>query len=148
MTSRSSGRIDDRTCRVLNAMGDHVGNLKWIRGVWKFKAIGHDASGAVIPGGGPLTDRHNTVFGSLDPVQINRALGLVPALEPGEDGQARLGEGRAAALVDELALQSCDEALGHGVVDAIADAADQHTQAQFFAADVLRKPPEGKWDEQ
>ena len=78
MTSVSSGQIDDRTCRVLNAMGDHVGNLKWIRGVWKFKAIGHDASGAVIPGGGPLTDRHNTVFATLDLVQINRALS--PAL--------------------------------------------------------------------
>lgn len=78
MTSESSGRIDDRTCRVLNAMGDHVGNLKWIRGVWKFKAIGYDASGAVIPGGGPLTDRHNTVFATLDLVHINRALG--PAL--------------------------------------------------------------------
>ncbi len=81
MTRGSSGRTDDRTCRVLNAMGDHVGNLKWIRGVWKFKAIGYDASGAVIPGGGPLTDRHNSVFGSLDPVQINRALGLVLVLE-------------------------------------------------------------------
>jgi hypothetical protein len=38
-------------------MGVHVGNLKWIRGVLKLKAIGRDASGAVIPGGGPLTDQ-------------------------------------------------------------------------------------------
>jgi len=30
--------------------------------------------GAVIPGGGPLTDRHNTVFASLDVAQINRVL--------------------------------------------------------------------------
>jgi hypothetical protein len=134
MKSWSVGGIDDGDCRVLDAMGDHVGNLKWIRGVWKFKAIGHDASGAVVPGGGPLTDRHNTVFASLDLVQINRALRLVPALEPGEDGQTRLGEGRAAALVDELAFQACDEALGHGVVVGISDAADQHTHAQFFAA--------------
>jgi hypothetical protein len=146
--SWSVGGIDDGACRVLDASGNHVGNLKWIRGVWKFKAIGHDASGAVIPGGGPLTDRHNTVFGRLDPVQINRALRLVPALVPGEYGQTRLGEGRTAALVDELALQACDEAFGHGVVDGISDAADQHMHAQFFAAYVLRKPPEGKRDEQ
>ena len=75
MKSWSVGRIDNGACRVLDATGGHVGNLKWIRGVWKFKAIGHDASGAVIPGGGPLTDRHNTVFATLDLVQINRALG-------------------------------------------------------------------------
>jgi hypothetical protein len=75
MTSWSVGRIDNGACGVLDAMGHHVGNLKWIRGVWKFKAIGYGASGEVIPGGGPLTDRHNTVFASLDIVQINRALG-------------------------------------------------------------------------
>ncbi len=67
-------RIDDRASRVLDAMGRHVGNLKWIGGVWKFKAIGYDAAGAVIPGGGPLTAQHNMVFDSLDPVQISRAL--------------------------------------------------------------------------
>ena len=46
--------------------GLHVGNLKRINGLWKFKAIGHDADGAVIPGGGPLTDWHNTVLACLD----------------------------------------------------------------------------------
>ena len=75
MTTWSVSGIDAGACRVLDAMGHHVGNLKWIRGVWKFKAIGHDASGGVIPGGGTLTDRHNTVFDSLDLVQINRVLG-------------------------------------------------------------------------
>ena len=74
MMSWSVRRIDDGACRVLDAMGRHVGNLKWIGGVWKFKAIGYDAAGAVIPGGGSLTARHNTVFDSLDPVQISRAL--------------------------------------------------------------------------
>ena len=48
------------------ANGEHVGNLKLIGGVWKFKAIGYDDSGQVIPGGGPLTDQHNTVFATLD----------------------------------------------------------------------------------
>ena len=46
----AGGKIDDRACRVLDATVRHVGNLKWIRGVGKFKTIGHDASGGVIPG--------------------------------------------------------------------------------------------------
>jgi hypothetical protein len=53
----------------------HVGNLKQIGGVWKFKAIGYDAAGQVVPGGGPLTDRHNTLFAILDEAEINRVLG-------------------------------------------------------------------------
>ena len=44
------GMIDDWACRVLDSAGHHVGNLKWMHGVWKFKAIGHDAAGGVIPG--------------------------------------------------------------------------------------------------
>ena len=60
---------------VLSATGLHVGNLKQIGSVWKFKAIGYDASGQVIPGGGPLTDRHNAAFTTLDECEINRALG-------------------------------------------------------------------------
>jgi len=62
MTSWSVGTVDSGACRVLDARGYHVGNLKWIRGAWKFKAMGHNGSGAVTPGGGPLTDQHNTVF--------------------------------------------------------------------------------------
>jgi len=62
-------------CRVLTDAGLHVGNLKLIGGVWKFKAIGYDAAGQVIPGGGPLTDRHNIAFATLDEVGINRGLG-------------------------------------------------------------------------
>jgi hypothetical protein len=64
-------RFNDAVYRVLCDRGEHVGNLKWIKGndmagVWKFKAIGHDAEGRVIPGGGPLTDRHDTVFTARD----------------------------------------------------------------------------------
>ena len=62
-------------CRVLTRAGLHVGNLKLIAGAWKFKAIGHDQAGQVVPGGGPLTDRHNTVFATLDESEINRVLG-------------------------------------------------------------------------
>lgn len=41
---------------LITAFGLHLVN---IGAVWKFKAIGYDAAGNVIPGGGPLTDRHN-----------------------------------------------------------------------------------------
>ena len=59
---------------MLTGTGLHVGNLKLIGGAWKFKAVGYDASGQVIPGGGPLTDRHNTVFAALDEAQLNAVL--------------------------------------------------------------------------
>jgi hypothetical protein len=42
--------------------------------VWKFKAIGYDTQGDVIPGGGPLTERHNTTFADLDETQISTLL--------------------------------------------------------------------------
>ena len=61
-------------CRVVAASGLHVGNLKLIGGVWKFKAVGYDDSGQVIPGGGPLTHRHNSVFAALDAAEVNRVL--------------------------------------------------------------------------
>ncbi len=41
---------------------------------WKFKAIGFDEQGQVIPGGGPLTDRHNLSFDRLDETEICTAL--------------------------------------------------------------------------
>jgi hypothetical protein len=61
-------------CQVHDAHGLHVGNLKWIAGQWKFKAIGYDAQGLLVPGGGPLTDRHNTVFATTDAAAVQRAL--------------------------------------------------------------------------
>ncbi|MGH8647528.1 MAG: hypothetical protein ACREX4_24935 [Gammaproteobacteria bacterium] len=51
-----------------------MGSLKFVNGMWKFKAIGYDKDGNVIPGGGPLTDRHNTTFGALDEALINAKL--------------------------------------------------------------------------
>ena len=56
--------------------GSHVGNLKRIGTVWKFKAIGYDAAGNVIPGGGPLTDRHNTPFAAPDAAEVSAQLGV------------------------------------------------------------------------
>ena len=61
-------------CQVLDARGQHLGNLKLIGTVWKFKAIGYGPAGELIPGGGPLTERHNTRFDSLDAAAINAAL--------------------------------------------------------------------------
>ena len=46
-------RLNDQVFRVLSRQGEQVGNLKRIGGVWKFKAIGHDASGNVIPAVAP-----------------------------------------------------------------------------------------------
>ena len=56
----------------------HVGNLKRIGAVWKFKAVGYDVFGAVEPGGGPLTDKHNLEFAQPDAAQVSAAL-LAPA---------------------------------------------------------------------
>ncbi len=67
-------KINDSACRVLDARGLHVGNLKLIDGRWKFKAIGYDPNGAVIPGGGPLTDRHNVQFETTDAAMVSSVL--------------------------------------------------------------------------
>lgn len=55
--------------------GAHVGNLKRVGAVWKFKAVGYDARGGVEPGGGPLTERHNTQLSAPDVVELNAKLG-------------------------------------------------------------------------
>lgn len=65
--------------RVQAPDGAHVGNLKRVGAVWKFKAIGYDAAGQVLPGGGPLTDRHNTTLHAPDAAELNARLGADPA---------------------------------------------------------------------
>lgn len=67
-------RVNDGVYRVLAGQGLHVGNLKLIGGQWKFKAIGYGAGGEVIPGGGPLTERHNTAFAAPDESVITAVL--------------------------------------------------------------------------
>lgn len=69
-------KVNGGVYRVLAGTGDHVGNLKQIGGAWKFKAIGYGAGGEVIPGGGPLTGRHNTVLAAPDETLLNAAFGL------------------------------------------------------------------------
>jgi hypothetical protein len=60
--------------QLRDASGLHVGTLKLIGGLWKFKAIGYGEHGELIPGGGPLTDRHNTVFSRVDAAEITAVL--------------------------------------------------------------------------
>ena len=87
MDSPASNPISPLSLAPLNAnvytvhtpSGAHVGNLKRIGAVWKLKAIGYDAQGDVLPGGGPLTDRHNLVFDGLDEALISRQLLDLPA---------------------------------------------------------------------
>ena len=67
-------KTNDQLVRVLDSRGECVGNLKLIGQVWKFKALGHDADGQLIPGGGPLTGRHNMAFFVLDEAAISAAL--------------------------------------------------------------------------
>ncbi|MDI1270144.1 MAG: hypothetical protein PSV40_13735 [Polaromonas sp.] len=67
-------QVNDGVYRVLTGPGLHVGNLKLIGGQWKFKAIGYGPQGEVIPGGGPLTGRHNTTFAAPDAAVITAVL--------------------------------------------------------------------------
>ena len=66
--------VNEGVFAVLDAAGQHVGNLKRIGAVWKFKAVGTTAGGDLVPGGGPLTDRHNMGFDRLDTTEITHRL--------------------------------------------------------------------------
>ena len=74
MTLLTLHTVNDQLVRVLDAQGECVGHFKRIGTVWKFKALGHDADGQVVPGGGPLTARHNLAFAELDEAAICAAL--------------------------------------------------------------------------
>jgi hypothetical protein len=66
--------VNTNVCSVHTAGGAHVGNLKRVGTVWKFKAVGYDASGAVEPGGGPLTLQHNMEFVQPDAAEVSARL--------------------------------------------------------------------------
>ena len=76
MTALTLTRVNADVHSVHLPDGSHVGNLKRIGAVWKFKAVGYDAAGNVIPGGGPLTDRHNTAFAAPDAATVSAKLDL------------------------------------------------------------------------
>jgi hypothetical protein len=59
---------------VHTAEGAHVGSLKKIGAVWKFKAMGYDAAGGLEPGGGPLTRQHNAEFQTPDADAVSARL--------------------------------------------------------------------------
>ena len=58
---------------VHTADGAHVGSLKQVGGVWKFKAMGYEGAD-LVPGGGPLTGRHNCTFALLDAEKVSAVL--------------------------------------------------------------------------
>ena len=72
--------------RVIDAQGLHVGNLKQIAGQWKFKAVGYTPEGALVPGGGPLTGRHNQPVSRPDSACVAAALAF-GAVVQGAPGQ-------------------------------------------------------------
>lgn len=59
---------------VHTADGAHVGSLKLVGGVWKFKAMGYGADGGMEPGHGPLTDQHNMAFATPDAAEVSARL--------------------------------------------------------------------------
>ncbi len=75
MTALTLSFVNTHVYSVHLADGSHVGNLKRIGALWKFKAVGYDATGGVEPGGGPFTDRHNTVLSEPDMLELNARLG-------------------------------------------------------------------------
>lgn len=63
-------RLNDQVFGVITAQGEHVGNLKRVGGLWKFKAVGYSEGGDVMPGHGPLTHQHNLTFTEFDAPHI------------------------------------------------------------------------------
>ena len=59
---------------VHTADGAHVGSLKQVGGVWKFKSMGYDANGRMEPGHGPLTNQHNMPFATPDAAEVSARL--------------------------------------------------------------------------
>jgi len=65
--------VNEGVVAVRLASGEPVGQLKRIAGAWKFKALGYE-DGDLVPGGGPLTHRHNLTFAELDVERIAAVL--------------------------------------------------------------------------
>ena len=71
---------------VHTADGAHVGSLKQVGGVWKFKAMGYNAAGRMEPGHGPLTEQHNMAFAAPDSAEVSAR--LLGALTGGQAASA------------------------------------------------------------
>jgi hypothetical protein len=74
MSTLSLAPVNALVYRVLTCDGSHVGNLKRIGALWKFKAVGYEPDGAVVPGGGPFTEHHNAAFDVADAGQLTARL--------------------------------------------------------------------------
>jgi len=78
----STGRVialrrrSEHVYRVVHAELGHVGNLQLAAGLWKFKAIGYESGGSLVPGGGPFTERHNAALQEPDAAALEQALGI------------------------------------------------------------------------
>ena len=66
--------VNAEVVAVHTATGAHVGSLKNVGGVWKFKAMGYGADGGMEPGHGPLTDQHNMAFAAPDAAEVSARL--------------------------------------------------------------------------
>ena len=66
--------VNAEVVAVHAATGAHVGSLKKLGGVWKFKAMGYGADGSMEPGHGPLTDQHNMAFATPDAAEVSARL--------------------------------------------------------------------------
>lgn len=66
--------INAEVVAVHTADGAHVGSLKKVGGVWKFKAMGYGAAGGMEPGHGPLTEQHNMQFATPDATEVSARL--------------------------------------------------------------------------
>ena len=74
--------INAEVVAVHTADGAHVGSLKKVGGVWKFKAMGYDAAGGMEPGHGPLTEQHNMQFAMPDAAEVSARLLGAPSGTP------------------------------------------------------------------
>ena len=68
---------------VHTAPGAHVGSLKKLGGVWKFKAMGYATAGGMEPGHGPLTEQHTMQFATPDAAEVSARLLGALASGPG-----------------------------------------------------------------
>ena len=59
---------------------------------------------------------------------------VVPALDVSEHGEPRFGLGLEGGPIEQLAFEAGEEALGHGVVVGVADAAHRRPHAHRLAA--------------
>ena len=66
--------ISAEVVAVHTADGAHVGSLKKVGGVWKFKAVGYGADGGMEPGHGPLTEQPNMQFATPDATEVSARL--------------------------------------------------------------------------